>query len=62
MNDCCKNCPDRWVNETGRCHDTCEKYIEACERHKHIKERMKEELNSDHTAYLEDIKSKRRKK
>ena len=25
--ECCFNCEDRWVTETGeRCHDTCAKY------------------------------------
>ena len=24
----CQGCKDRWVNETGRCHTTCEKYAE----------------------------------
>lgn len=23
----CKNCPDRWVTETDRCHGHCEKYL-----------------------------------
>lgn len=26
MNKCCYQCPDRWVTETSRCHDTCEKF------------------------------------
>lgn len=30
----CLNCPDRWVNETGRCHSTCEKYIAFAEQAK----------------------------
>lgn len=23
---CCKGCPDRWIEGTKRCHETCEKY------------------------------------
>ena len=26
MKPVCFNCPDRWVNEEGRCHDSCDKY------------------------------------
>lgn len=22
----CGGCPDRWVNEGGRCHDSCERF------------------------------------
>ena len=24
----CKNCKDRWVTDTSRCHSTCPKYAE----------------------------------
>lgn len=24
---CCKNCPDRWIRGSERCHDTCERYL-----------------------------------
>lgn len=24
----CKDCKERWVNEEGRCHDTCERYAQ----------------------------------
>lgn len=23
----CKDCPDRWVSDTDRCHGHCEKYL-----------------------------------
>lgn len=29
MKPVCHNCPDRWVADGRRCHDTCEKYIQA---------------------------------
>lgn len=29
MIKCCKGCTKRWVNERGRCHDTCEEYLDA---------------------------------
>lgn len=24
----CLDCKDRWINETGRCHSNCERYLD----------------------------------
>lgn len=42
----CMKCTERWVNETGRCHSTCEAYkeftIKVKEEHQQIQqERMR---------------------
>lgn len=29
----CLGCKDRWINENGRCHSSCDKYKEFLEAH-----------------------------
>lgn len=39
----CMKCEDRWINETGRCHSTCEKYIEFAKKSREINNRINDE-------------------
>lgn len=39
----CLDCKDRWINENGRCHSTCEKYIEFTKRVKAITREINDE-------------------
>lgn len=41
MKPVCYNCPDRWVADGRRCHDTCEKYIQA--KAEHDRERVEKQ-------------------
>lgn len=55
---CGKNCPDRWVSETSRCHSTCPKWAEyVADGDKERKNKLDDiKLNEDVNAVLKGRK------
>ena len=47
----CKDCKDRWVNETNTCHSVCEKYKDWKNYEKSQKEFFKEKMKLDSDSY-----------
>ena len=43
---CCKGCPDRWVRDGARCHDTCERYLAETTKRSHDKEAVLQDRES----------------
>lgn len=61
---CCYKCPDRWVTDNGRCHDTCEKYQQAQKEWEEVKAKEREGKN-EHAQFLSyriDVKEKNRRR
>lgn len=43
---CCKGCPDRWVRDGARCHDTCKRYLAETTKRSHDKEIIEHDKES----------------
>lgn len=71
--DSCKGCPDRWVRDGKRCHDTCEKHLARTAKREAEKAAIREARKSDiesrdytfariaHREHIENRRAKRRK-
>ena len=53
----CRDCKDRWINETGRCHSTCERYIEFKDKAKEINTQIKNERQRALRNPVKEIKT-----
>lgn len=62
----CKNCPDRWVNSTGTCHSSCERYIAWNAKWQAHRKKIRDHSNRDHDVsdfeVTSAMKTRRKKK
>lgn len=53
----CLDCKDRWINETGRCHSSCEKYLTFKKEASDYNKRILEERDRQRKNPIRDIKT-----
>ena len=54
MNNPCKDCKDRFVNENYTCHSFCVKYKQWKEEHEKEKNRLNDQARIDKASYSID--------